>query len=163
MLLWDSKRNSEKQWEVTITHMRHWFEPEFAVRPNECDFLVQSVGWWISWIPGKQGFCLQGDCLSTEGKAGYQPILLTCTGEALLCWFLVDSLPNACKLLQTHTKDFLTLEKCLSVFRVCAVWVLLRLYCPEVTSGQRWRQCFLFVSDLSGKKYMKIKQKYAVC
>lgn len=49
------------------------------------------------------------------------------------------------------------------MFRVCAVWVLLRLYCPEVTFGQSWGQCFLFVSDLSGKKYMKIKQKYSVC
>lgn len=41
------------------------------------------------------------------------------------------------------------------MFRVCAVWVLLRLYCPEVTFGLSWGQCFMFVSDLSGKKQMK--------
>lgn len=34
------------------------------------------MGWWISLIPEKLGFCLQGGCLSTEGEAQYGAILL---------------------------------------------------------------------------------------
>lgn len=100
--------------------------------------------------------------LSTVAEAHYFAEIW-CALEELLSWFLFGSLPNACKSLRTHTKDFLTLEKCVSVFWVCAVWVLLRWCCHEVTFGLSWGQCFLFVSDLSGKKYMKTKQKHAVC
>ena len=147
-------RNNEK---LSLTQTRQWFDPEFVVRTNECDFLGQPMGWWISLIPEKIGFCSQRGWLECRGRSILQGyfVKIWCTLEELLSWFLVDSLPNACKLRQTHTKDFLTLEKCMSVFRVCAVWILLRLYCPEVTFGLSWGQCFLFVSDLSGKKYMK--------
>lgn len=47
----------------------------------------------------------------------------------------------------------------MSLFRVCAVGVLLRLHCQEVTFGISWGQPFLFVSDLSGKKFIKTKRK----
>lgn len=107
----------------------------------------------VRWLYELRGWSMIWGCF----------VKIWCTLEELLSWFLVDSLPNACKSLQTHTKDFLTLEKYVSMFRVCAVWVLLRLYCLEVTFRLSWGQCFLFVSDLSGKKCTKIKQKYAVC
>ena len=123
-------------------------------RSNYCVFIECLMAWWISLILEKLG-CTEALCKATCWDLMYIRVIAV----LFPVWF-----PPKCLQATTNPhKRFLDFKKSMSLFRVCAVGVLLRLHCQEVTFELSWGQCFLFVSDLSGKKYMKTKKKDAAC